>query len=162
MVGSINSSRRVHQDEARTLQYVHYWLSICCSTPSPLPSPAGLTPFNLLQINSDGLAGRLNRFDSSSTSLQCKDAGVRPLLAYELPLYSSPLPPPPGLTYFELLQINSDWLAGRLTQFVSSSALRRGKDTAVRPLLALDSLLYSSSCQVDPLQCFSDQHRLTH
>jgi len=53
-----------------------------------LQSP-GQTPFELFQINSDWLAGRLSRFE----------------------------------TPFELFQINSDWLAGRLSRFGSSSTL---------------------------------------
>ena len=41
------------------LGYIHYWLSIRCPTPpSPFPPPARLTPFNLLEINSDWLTGR--------------------------------------------------------------------------------------------------------
>jgi len=80
-----------------------------------------------------------------------------------------PPPVPPGLTRFELLQICSDWLAGMLNRFVSSSTLRPCKDTGVRPLLTVNSLLFSSSsfsssssfCRADPLRSFADQLQLT-
>jgi len=76
-VCSIDSSHRVHSDLARTLGYIHYWLPIRCSTPpSPLATRAGLTPFNILQINSDWLTSRRHRFGLSSTSRWCNDAGV--------------------------------------------------------------------------------------
>jgi len=66
--------------------YVHYWLSIRCSTPPPHPHrhpPAGLTPFDLLQINSDWLTGRLSQLGSSSTLSGWRDAGVRPSLTFD-------------------------------------------------------------------------------
>jgi len=86
-VGSVASARRVHQDLARRLGYVHCWHSIRCSTPPPPPPPppppAGLTRFDRLQINSDWLTGRRSRFGSSSTLSQCKDAGLRPSLTFD-------------------------------------------------------------------------------
>jgi len=49
-----------------------------------------------------------------------------------------------------------------LNRFVSSSTLRPCKDAGVRPLLTLNSLLYSSfSGRADPLRSFADQLRLT-
>ena len=86
LLGSVDSSRRVHCDLCRTLGYVHYWLSIRCSTSPhphpPPPPPARLTPCDHLQINSDWLAGRLCVFCSSSTLSRCKDAGVHPSLTF--------------------------------------------------------------------------------
>jgi len=89
VLGSINLTRHVHNCSAWTPGYVHYWLTICCSTPPPLLSPPGLTCFELLLINSDWHAGRLSQFVSSSTSRLDKDAGEHPLLALDSLLYSS-------------------------------------------------------------------------
>jgi len=97
LVGSVEWHCRVLQGSAPVLEHIHYWHSICCSTP-----PLCLNPF-------------------------------------------------------ELLQINSDWLAGMLNRFVSSSTLRHGKDAGVRPLLTLNSLHFSSSCRADPFRSFADQ-----
>jgi len=185
IVGSIDSPCRVHQGGARVPDHVHYWHSICCSTPPP-----GLTPFGLLQINSDWLAGRLNRFVSSSTSRWGKDARIHRLWALDSLLYccsSLQRKPhsnfsrstlmdvlvgsidsacrghqdetrtmryvhywdmiccstqPSGLTPFEHLQIDSDWLAGMLYRWSSSSTLSRWKGAGVRPRLTLDLLFF--------------------
>ena len=78
--------------------------------------------------------------------------------------------PPPVLTTLKLFQSNSDWLACRLSRFGSSRTLRPCQDGGVRPLLTLNSLLYSSSsssssstsfCRADTLRSFPDQLRLT-
>jgi len=99
LVCSIHSAWQILWDEARTLLYVHYWLSICCySPPSPTP-PAGWTSFNLLQIDSDWLTSRHHRFLWSSTSRWFDDAGVcaistiNSLLSFFSTSSSSPPPP---------------------------------------------------------------------
>jgi len=224
VVGSIDSSCRVNLDGTWTLGYIHYWLLIgCCTPPPPLPPPPGLTPFELFQINSDWLTGRLNRFRSLSTSSRCTYAGVRSSLTLDSQLFlhqgwphpnfcrsttielqvgsidwsrreyqdgvstlgylhyllsiccsTPPLPlsPPPGMTPFELFQINSHWLAGRLNRFVSSSTSRRCIEAGVCLLLTLNSLFFLLLLfilllflllQVSPvlnLWTFADQHWL--
>ena len=83
-VGSIDSHCQVHLDAARVLEAVQYWHSICCSTASQR-----LTLFDLLQINSDWLTGRLNQFVLLSTSRWCKDAGIQRSFALNMLLYGS-------------------------------------------------------------------------
>jgi len=86
---SIDLSRPVHPDNGSMLGYVHDWCLTGCSTSHPSPPPSVLTPFELLQINSDWLMDMLNRFVSPSTSTRCKHAEVCPLSTLDWLLYIS-------------------------------------------------------------------------
>jgi len=62
----------------------------------------------------------------------------------------------PGQTPFELFQIDSNWLAAKISRLGSSSISRWCRDAGIHRLLALDSLLYCfSSLQCRPLWNFS-------
>ena len=91
--------------------------------------------------------------------------------------YTTPYVNPSSLllAIIELVQINSNWLATMLDQFVSSSISRWCKHDGVCALFALNLLLYSSfsssssssssscssSASADLIQTFEDQPQLT-
>jgi len=57
---------------------------------------------------------------------------------------------------FKIVQINCDYLTGRLNQFGSSSTSRRCKGTGVHALLALNLMFYCT-CRADPIRSFAEQ-----
>jgi len=166
--GSFDNPHWVHQDGGRVLEYVHYGDSICCSTPPP-----GLTPFNHLQINSDWLAGRLNRFVWSSKSRLCKVAGLYRLFALDSVHYcSSSLQGRPLLNFSKSTQIDS--LVGSInsTGRVHKAGARtvgyvhhwlsiRCSSSSFSSFSSSSSCSSSSSSRSEPFWKFSDQLRFT-
>jgi len=127
--------------------------------------------YSWLSSSSKLCKSTVNDFQEGSINSPCQVCQDSPRVLeyvhYWHPIWCST--PPPVLTPFERLQINSNQLTGRLSRFGSSSTLRPCKDTGVHPLLTLNSLLYSSSCysssyscMAQPLRSCPDQHWLSH